>query len=528
MSGVPLNSSYEHSLYFSYPEEQEYYFYNQSLTNGKTFNNFTYLRPGNVIKVAGDVANARTWNYLYFSNDIGKVYYHFIDKVVYVSDSVVELHITLDVIQTYMFDWDLKPCFIERTHVKSDQFGEHTVPEGLETGPLVEQHRVDIDLHNNCILMLMACDKNGNDARGKMYGGVYSGLKAYAVDPKDVAQLNLWFAGASQGGYIDAVNAIWMYPKDLVVISGTWDDGNALHEVTSVNEDKTVTIDDYFYNRTDIDGLTMRNRKSFCYPYTMLYVSNNMGGCATLRRELFDKNTKGKFQFYLEGALSPDAGVDMIPHYYKGASSNFEEALSLPAFPSCSWISDTYLVWLAQNQNSQALAQKQAVIQAGVGAATAVGSIFSGNIGGAVGGLSSTYSALNNVQSLMAQKADMAIQPDQARGNHSGSINLTHYRMGFTAYFMSVTHEYAMKIDDYFTRYGYQVNTIDVPSIKNRELFTYIKTAGCLATNKPGKALGAEDQLKIQAIFDRGITFWTDPKQFGSYYNPNRPLSEVT
>ena len=516
MSGVPLNNSYEHSLYFPSKELQFTYF--AGYYRVKTFDNYTYLRPGNVIKVAGDVANARSWNYLMFQNDTGKWYYHFITKVVYLNDSAVELHIELDVIQTYMFDWDLKQCFIERMHTETDVFGEHTIPEGLETGPLMSAAVSEINLEDNYIILLMSATKDGGQAWGSMYGGVYSGLNAYAVDPADMTEFNEWLSGASTEGYIDSIVSMWMYPKELVsIMSGQ--ESNTLKKVSGIHKNVDKVVEDPI--STTINGYTVKNQKTLCYPYTMLYVSNNMGGCATYQRELFAEG--GEYTFNLRGALAPDSGVELTPRGYKTPYPNsfsFEHSLSLPAFPSCAWNSDTYKVWLAQNQNTQALAQRQAVIQAGVGVVGAGVATVSGNIGGALGGLATTYHALTSVQSLMAQKADMAIQPDQARGNHSGNINLTHGRQGFSCYFMTITKEYAKIIDNYFTRYGYKVNTVAVPKLKTRETFTYVKTQGCTVTG----SLGAEDQLKVQAIFDKGITFWNDPADVGNYNLSNKPL----
>ena len=520
LSGVPINNSYEHTLYFSTKAEQTNYFRTKLV---KTFDRYTYLRPGNIIKVAGDIANARNWNYLMFQNDSGKWYYHFITKVVYLNDSAVEIHVELDVMQTYMFDWELHPCFIERMHTESDEFGEHTIPEGLETGPLIRDSEQEINLEDNCILIMMSCNENGGQAWGKMYGGVYSGLAVYAVSADRPTALTAWLENASSGGYVDAIVSMWMYPKDLVSIEGTWGDLDTFHVVNNVADFIEETVEDPLTNYKSIDGWIVQNKKTFCYPYTMMYVSNNMGGCAVYHRERFNPETPGKYKFRIYGALSPDSGVQLTPEHYKmtsGSVLNFEESLSLPAFPTCAWNSDTYKVWLAQNQNSQELAIQQAKIQAVAGAVTAVGSAPIGNIMGSVGGLATAYNAYNTVQGIMAQRADMAVQPDQARGTHSGNINLTHGRHGFSVYFMTITGEYAKSIDQYFSRYGYKVNIVATPKLRTRELFTFVKTVGSLVTGN----LGTEDQLKIQAVFDKGVTFWADPSKVGSFFNSNKPL----
>lgn len=531
LQGVPLNNSYEHTLYFEFPDSQENYMSDKVV---KVFSNFTYLRPENKIKVAGDVANARVWNYLRFKNSDGKWFYHFIDKVTYLSDSAVELHISLDVIQTYMFDWELKPCFIERNHTATDVFGEHTIPEGLETGPLVTYASQEINLEDNVILVMMACDRVGADAWGLMVGGVYSGLEIYAVQPKDLTKFNQWLSEASGDGYVEAIVSMWMYPKDMVVVNDNWESGTStytvLHKVHGIRTKESVKVEDAFHGMTTLDGWTVKNKKTLCYPYTMLYMSNNMGGCATYHRERF--NTEGEFTFQLSGALSPDSGVQLTPQNYKSINGNYawEEALSHPAFPTCAWNSDTYKVWLAQNQNQMDNTIKQAKIQAVAGGvsgivgimASAAGGSGGGMLGSFMGGVHSILNAYQQIQALLAVQADMAIQPDQARGNHSGNINLTNGRLGYTAYFMGVTGEYAKTIDQYFTRYGYKVNVIEVPQLRNRLNFTYIKTVGSMV----GGDIGTEDQLKIQAIFDKGITFWRTPSLVGDYNCNNYPLGE--
>lgn len=515
-SNVPLNNTYEHTIYFENAGDQMNYFYTKQV---KSFSSFTYLEPGKVIKIAGDVANARQWNYLFIRNDSGKRYFHFINRVEYINDSAVKLYIELDVIQTYMFDWKLHQCFIERMHTTSDNFGEHTIPEGLETGPLIQHSSFEINLDENVILLLSTENPFGGATTGGVMNGVFSGLGVYAVLPESAET----FADKliSDAVFSESIVSMWMYPKKLVRVDDSWTDTRWIHKVIGVDSNiDYIVADKISVGGDSIDYFPIKNRKTMCYPYTMMYVSNNMGGCAVYHRERFNDNDTHHFR--LIGALSPDSGLQLVPANYKNKSGlYFEEALAHPPFPTCAWVSDTYKLWLAQNQNQLEFANNQAVISAGVGIATAAGSLLTGNVMGAGAGLLSAYHGVSTVLSQMAQKADVAIQPDQSRGNHSGNINLTHDRMGYTVYFMTITNEYAEQIDKYFSRYGYKVNIIDTPKIYTREVFTYVKTVGALVTGK----FSAEDQLKIQAIFDKGVTFWAQPDKFGSFYVTNNPVS---
>ena len=520
-SGVPLCNTYEHTLYFESAGVQEAYFLDHVTYAPETV---TFLRPEHKIKLLyRDFNDAYSWNYLMLRNGTGKWLYHFINKVEYLNDFTVELTIELDVIQSFMFDWQLQECFIERTHTPTDVFGEHTIPEGLETGPLVRYSTHEISLNDCVIMMLMSCDAVGDSAWGKLYGGVYSGLATYAVPTNKITEFNGWLQTASDEGFIDAIVAMWMYPKELVITDDDMDNSDAfMFKVLDVGASDQKEVADPFHGKNTLNGVVIQNQKTLCYPNTMVYVSNNMGGSAIFRREWF--TDEGTFIFKMYGALSPESGIKLAPQHYKsvtGDSINYEEGITLPPFPSCAWNSDVYKVWLAQNMVSQENAIRHANIDAAMSLATIAGGIAVGVatmnptaiIGAGAGGIAGLKNSAQTVHSIMSQRQDMSVQPDQARGNHSASVNMSNGRMGFSIHFMCITPEYIQSIDDYFTRYGYRVNRSGVPQLHNRENYTYIKTAGALVTG----AIGSDYLRKIQAIFDNGITFWAKPGYVGHY-----------
>lgn len=514
MSGLPVNSSYEHCLWFASPQAQWEYMSGKVV---KTFTQYTYLREGHAIKVTGDISTAESWTYCMYTNGDGKEYYNFIKRVEYVNDATVLLWLELDVIQTYMFQWNMQQCFVERTHTRTDNFGEHTIMEGLDTGPLIDRSVKYINLEDLCIMVLMAMDEEANASFARVYDGVFSGLGIYAVNLADHTRFGTWLNQQSIDGTIEAVVSMWMYPKELVNIGGDWSDGALLHPVAGCKFGVTKSFDEQITDT--ISGYKPDNKKLLCYPYTMLYVTNNMGGSAVYHRERFTDNDS--YEFRLMGGVAPDSGVMLAPVNYKNNSINFDEGLSLGAFPTCAWDSDTYKVWLAQNQHTQDLAIQQAKISAGAGALTAVVSTaMGGNLMGAVGGLAMAYNGYNQIQGIMAQREDMAIQPPQARGNHSPNLNLANGRQGFDIHFRTITREYAEIIDQYLTRFGYKVNTIMTPNLKARERFTYIKTVGCMVTGD----FSDENRRKIQSIFDNGVTFWVDPERVGNYTLGNNVL----
>lgn len=521
-SGVRLNSRYEHSIYFANLDAQRNYFAGKVV---KTFSAYSFIRKSWDLNVAATMEEAASWTYLYFQNAKNwKVYYYFIDNIEYVNDNTVRLKLQLDVLQTYMFDYTLLPCFVERQHVTNDTRGANTLDEGLEVGELIDNEASDItSIETLCIMILASINPNYADttepipAFAGMYNSVFSGLKLWAVDINDWAQWGTKIDELSEAGFLDGIISMWMYPKNLVKLGGEneWGD-EVLCKVVESFTPNSVTAS-VSINAASIDGYTPRNNKLLTYPFNFLYCSNNNGGSAVFRYERFE-GSDATFQLY--GALSPDAPVMIAPTNYNGVDLNFEHALSLGSFPSCAWDADVYKMWLAQNQNQHAFNTATATIKAVGGALTAAGGLVTGNIAVAGAGAAGMGSGLMGIQGQLAQKADMAIQPPQARGQFSSNINIAAGKQTFTFYKKSVSAENAKIIDDFFTMYGYKINRVQKPNIHARSSHTYIKTVGCHIDAD----LCNEDATQIEAIFDHGVTFWTNGDRIGQYSDVNSTL----
>ena len=511
-SGVRLNSRYDHSISFDSVDAQESYFSGKVV---KTLSAYSFVRKSWTLKVEATMEQAKTWNYLFFRNAATyKMYYYFIDNVEYINDSTVELTLKIDVIQTYLFNFTLLPSFVERQHTVTDEIGEHTVEEDLETGEFTSQPSYDLaDLNTLCILVLSNVNPNsGNTVVGSMLNGVYSGAGLYAVNSDQWAS----FASllSNLGSDTDGIINMWMYPKNLVELAENfeWDDTNVCKSVAGViSLDVTVKKE-----QSTVDDYTPTNKKLLTYPYNFLYMTNNTGNSAVYRYERF---TNTPCEFRITGALSSEGSVHIAPQYYEGVPNNYDAGMTLGNFPTCAWNADVYKIWLAQNQNSQnlSLGLSGLTIAAGVGAGLV--SLGTGNLIGAGASIGTISHAGSQIASQLAMKKDKAIQPPQSRGTFSANINVRNNKHTFTFYFKSVTAENARIIDDYFTMYGYKLNRVMTPNIKARPHFTYVKTLGCHIKGN----LCNEDTVEIENIFDTGITFWRNGDNIANYSLDNTP-----
>ena len=82
---------------------------------------------------------------------------------------------------------------------------------------------------------------------------------------------------------------------------------------------------------------------------------------------------------------------------------------------------------------------------------------------------------------------------------------------------MSIRQEYAKIIDDYFSAYGYKVNSVKTPNITGRRNWNYVKTVGCYIEAD----IPQDDLQEIKTLFDKGITLWHNPATFADYSQTN-------
>lgn len=101
--------------YFANLSEQEGYFDSHEVA---TIDN-TFYPPHytNVIKVdSDDIDFNKSVNYVWFEY-LGKRYYYFIDDIEYVAETIAKFYITMDTIQTYMFNIRISNGIIERKFI---------------------------------------------------------------------------------------------------------------------------------------------------------------------------------------------------------------------------------------------------------------------------------------------------------------------------------------------------------------------------------------------------------------------------
>ena len=364
------------------------------------------------------------------------------------------------------------------------------------------------DLSTLCVLVMATYNPLTTTSKDQVdkvlcanYDGVFSGLGIYAVQMSSLVAWGTKLSLLDDAGLSDGIISMWMYPKNLIELADgeSWSDINVCHKVIGIKKDITQPT-----GRVDKVGQTYtpQNKKMLCYPYNFLYVTNNSGGGAVYKYELFGDPAYCNFK--VVGSLSPEGTCKIYPLNYNNVQHNYDEGLMLSGFPTCAWNQDAYKLWLAQNQNTQNLNMLTSGLTIAGGVVGLLASAVTGNAMGAGASVGAIVSGANSIGNQMAQNEDREVQPPQSKGGYSSSVNVVAGFQNFTIQHKCVRDDYAQMIDTYFTLYGYQTNKVKVPNRHARAYWTYTKTRGCVIAGD----MPVADKNKIQSIYDNGVTFW--------------------
>lgn len=541
LKNVPLEPSFDHTIWFDSPEQQATAFTTYALAF--YFNKVSYQRyPRPYITLDKTADELYNCNYMMFRNTSygTKWFYAFITQIEYISNTTSRIYYTIDPMQTYLFDVNVGECFVEREHAMTDAIGDNLNPESFELGEYVydADYFPNLFLKANYVICILATWKAvyednkwvikdaSTGGVGGVDSGIYTGLtkNLFTYDPSNpkacVQDANAVIEAATKANKADGIVSITMYPKFFMNWSITGDLATGLvpHTVDSIPA-FTGTF----------DGYKPKNNKLYTAPFCGVYVDNLQGNAANYAYEYFE-NRKPKFN--IVGAVNGNLECASIPANYKGLPTNFQESLIMGGFPQCAWNVDTFKAWIAQNKyaiaagvaNTAIDTVKQVALAAtGVGMAGEVAGMSAAMTGAgsaqtiqAVGQYANAYQNAQNVSyntqgdilnktiNLVAQVKTASTQPNHARGQQSSSVFCAMGYQGFHYMPYRIQGQFAKIIDDFFSMYGYKTNRLKVPNRNGRKAWNYVKTCGC---NLTGSA-PADVTASLVQIYDKGITFW--------------------
>lgn len=541
MKGVNLDNRYAHTIYFENESLQNTYF-SSKVTH--TFDRQSYTRHNNDvvrIKVASDAVADCT--YMRFQNkNNGKWYYAFINYVDYINENVTAITFEIDVMQTWFFQTghDIKPCFVDREHVSDDTFGIYHAPDTPKTDEYVYRWIKDSDLlqsYTVCVSIsseptqISEYDNNAyNGCRTLRYLETSENASTITAQIKQLL-------GGSWDKNVQSANMIDMYSFPTAFASSSI--ANNVHDVENITMPTSFQYSEASY--------TPKNKRLLSNPYSMLLVSDYCGENSLYEWEMFGNPTNVKFT--LRG--NPLGGGSLIayPRNYAGLDNNFDSGILLNNFPKRAFSYDAYSAWVAaggqtrlkeqqtlvnmqgmarsmetvgdmfavtKSASDAALATEAGIATGGVLAPVAVGQT-------AKAGQTIAQASANTINRQVAQREaqnnieytfkDAKYAPDITFGKASSDIGVSHRIMEINFIAMFPRYDEAIRIDDFFSTYGYSIKEVKQPNLTGRKHWNFLKTKGAVI----GGNMPTSSRKAIADIFDGGIFLWKNGDEVGNF-----------
>lgn len=509
IGAVPWNPSYKHVRWYADKTAQANGV-SSFMDASKTINTYTYQRLDGSIDVEGNPEEYYGYNYVMFQNvNFGsKWFYAFVTNVTYKNASTVNLKLELDYVQTYMFDYDFKPCFVEREHVNSDGIGEHIKDEGIDPGELKCTYSAIDNDNMDCYMVVASAVEPLKDGTyvnngGDQYMGVTSGTSLSVF--LTIGQFKSFMQALSDNGQQDAVSQVYMCPRAAIpnIVAktngwGYWVDASS--PTPSVEKN-------YNLGFTTLDGYTPKNNKMYCFPFEYAEVTNFTGASQQLRLEFF--GNPGTVSLQRTGGCDANSRLAYIPKNYNGVNRFVEGAVYLDKYPTCNWVYQAFANMLGASEvntpwgfSYNSMSQAPYVNSFIDSTQNIIGSALSLDIPGM---LNSAVNGAQDLTNTFANFSKASRTPNTSRGGTNSTtalVNYGTYTMGIRKY--TCRAEIARQIDDFLSVYGYNVSIVKTPNITGRRSWNYVKTVSAnMGGNVPANYLRAFNQL-----LDSGTTFW--------------------
>lgn len=518
-------------------------------------------------------------NYIAFQNPSysNKWFFAWIDEVIYRGDKNTEIRFTIDSWTTWFNDWTVKKCFVKRHHVNDDTIGLNTVPENLDVGEVVEETEIEDDTFKStfgfyvCINTTYQIADNSSDddpesSRGTSMGSIR--IINNNVFGNEVAVFKIVNASSYENvlnfllrtnldGHIADVRDMYIIPlafiteSTLVTHTAKWENRTTTPATVHTFTWYTLPYSDTSKKITfEIDkvssytGVSIKNNKCFVYPYNYLLVTNNQGSNNIYKYENF---STAKCNFEGQFAISIGGSGRLVPKYYKGIEYNEDECIPLGKYPTCSWAADSFTNWLTQNSvnlaTSIALESTSLVLPfAGAAIGGSLAASAANNMGlesgktaltanmlkaqtikAGIEAGNTTISASGTIAGLIGQFHQAKLLPSIQGGQATGDVIWSSDRNTYIFRGMRVKTEFIKIIDDYFSKYGYAINKLEVPNITGRTNWNYIEIG-----NNDEIGYGDVPSIHMDIINSacrRGVTIWHNHANLGNYSLTNTIVS---
>lgn len=349
---VTWDDSYKDVVSFESPEKRNEYF-DSLKSESIVLANYTYLKPNEPINIDVPFHKAYTFNYLIVDNPKTNApddvtpprFYYFIEGAAMLNPSTTALTLQLDVFQTYLWQFRLGVCFVERGHLAvaamhnrlgSDEYNPAetmrlfgVASEGLDVGSdytISRAETFDLSAESWSVIIQsntdLAADWGTRDnpslktADGQMTDGLASGCNVYAIESWDYSEFMKKVRDAPW--VAKGIVSISAFPKTILTdgpsvslngvdahfLGDTPDEGVYFTSDAPILEQLgNLTSSDYKY----VDKLK-------CFPYAVIEIVNYQGNSLLLKPEMI--NDKKLTLKQMACAAPPYQKIAFFPSHY--------------------------------------------------------------------------------------------------------------------------------------------------------------------------------------------------------------------
>lgn len=425
---MPFDSDYNNTVAFQTEALQAWYFQNTDNIVAE-FGSAQYIRhSADSFKVNANMNEIASCNYLRFFNansspSVGPVneahpYYAFVTNVEYLSKKTCIVYFKLDVMQTYLFNFRFKECFIERMHVpkSQDKPGKWLLDEGLPCGERMQYDKYSLDGHapfSSGLYYNVIFYADVNNVPAPVSSDVWSknfdsdGIKGVASNVMSGIKIEVYSDPEKCSARLDAITAAGASDSVICVVQvpGAVAQRNYFeNDFQGDRESDLVQVDNNPFNYTSglgylgkFGNYTPKNNKLFTSSYYGLLATSSSGDTHTYAFEDFDGSsfiggTDNSCYFRYYYSLSPTPSVSAVPVNYRGVDNMYEDEIECSDFPQCVYATDSYRAWVAQNSNRVQFGIKQAGVNRDFSNAYNIQSLGQGAVSNVLGLTSSAAS----------------------------------------------------------------------------------------------------------------------------------------
>lgn len=530
--------------------------------------NYTWTPRSNTVQIGTNINNLFTFNYCMILNNFNnkeKWFYYFINSKTYINDNVTELYLAIDVFQTYMFDYSIRPSMVIREHcnIEDDTYLKNLIDEPVEFD--TEQFVPDaIKLLNDFTPYCVVMGVNGaintdslviqdiDAAPAPPLSPIFPEVPdttSYTTLQNDVSGLSYYifdigFIGGvkplfdileKNASALDRIISLVAVPRYMFNIPSTpptfpnttgtyygakfW---GLIRDIPSYRSMASHNINMYLspeeLNIPSPLGVNYipKNKKLLHAPFYQLCVKSFTG-----QTQKFDfAHLNPTNQSFIIDAFGVNGGYAVLypkQYYSLNATSERDSIMSLYGLN----VSSSYQIPITHDSFNAYMQTQFAADITNI----ALGAITGGILGS--GGKSALAGALKGGSGLPQNFLNTA----KGNGAHNVTNTSAFAPMGLNTpvyifYIECITYESAVTLDEYFELYGYATKRLKIPNTNNRPYWNYVEVENIhLVANTNNIPQAHINELK--AIYQNGVTIWHDYNEMFDYSNNNHSTTAL-